>query len=387
MKVLYVVASLDPSDGGAVKVVTELTQVLATKGVEITIFAPSRKENKVRIGNQGGVTTALFPTGFFARYWAGYSKPLAEALKDEAPGFDLIHTHGIWYYPQFAVYQATKGTTKPIVASIHGELSQGNLRRAAFKKKIFSALVQRKIFKVASAIHAVSPQEVEDIIRFVGNVNIAIVPNGVNPAEFAGPPSSAWIKKRYPHIQGKKVILFLGRISSGKGLDTLAQAFGRVVRELETVCLLVVGPDNWGYKSTIDKILIREGISDKVIFTGMLTGNEKRAAFDCADVFVLPSLSEGFSMALLEAMLCGLPVIISPQCNFAEVETARAGKIVDVDVNPLAKALIELLKNPDAGREMGRRGAKLVEQKYTWNTIADKMLALYEGLVKGHRSL
>jgi len=382
MKVLYVVASLDPSDGGAVKVVTELTQVLAKKGVEITIFAPSRKDKKVRIGNHGGVTVVLFPTGFFARYWAGYSQPLADALKREAPRFDLIHTHGIWYYPQFAVYQATKGTTRPIVASIHGELSQGNLRRAAFKKKIFSALVQRKIFKAASAIHAVSPREAEDILRFVGNANIAIVPNGVNPAEFAGPRLSAWIKKRYPHLQGKKVILFLGRISAGKGLDILARAFGRVARELEAVCLLVVGPDNWGYKSTIDKSIIREGVSDKVIFTGMLTGKEKKAAFDAADVFVLPSLSEGFSMALLEAMLCGLPVIISPQCNFAEAETAGAGKIVEADVNSLAKALIELLKNPEARKEMGRQGAKLVKERYTWDSVADKMLALYEGFVK-----
>lgn len=382
MNILYVVASLDPDDGGAVKVVSELTQVLVKKGVEITIFVPSRKEKEVHTGYHGGVTINLFPTGFFAKYWAGYSKPLAETIKKEALRFDLIHTHGIWYYPQFAVYQVTKGTTQPIVASIHGELSQGNFRRAALKKKIFSALVQRKIFKAASTIHAVSPSEAEDILRFVGNVNISIVPNGVNPAEFTGPSNSKWIKNKYPQIQGKKVILFLGRISSGKGLDILTQAFGRVARELEAVCLLIVGPDNWGYKSIIDKILIREGIADKVIFTGMLTGEEKKAAFDCADVFVLPSLSEGFSIALLEAMLCGLPVIISPQCNFPEVEMARAGKVVDVEVNPLAKVLIEFLKNPDAGKEMGKQGAKLVREAYTWDIVADKMLALYEELVR-----
>jgi glycosyltransferase involved in cell wall biosynthesis len=382
MKVLHVVASLDPRDGGAVRVVTELTQVLAEKGVEITIFAPSRQDKRVRIVNQRRVKVVFFPTGFFARYWAGYSRLLADALKKEAAGFDLIHTHGIWYYPQFAVYQATKGQAKPIVASIHGELSPGNLWRAAFKKKIFSALVQRKIFKAAAAIHAVSPGETEDIVRFVGNVNIAVIPNGVNPSEFIGPRNGAWIKKRYPHLQGKKVILFLGRISTGKGLDILAQAFGHVARELEDVCLLVVGPDHWGYKSTVEKILVREGIVDKVIFTGMLTGKEKKAALDSTDIFVLPSLSEGFSMALLEAMLSHLPVVISPQCNFAEVATAGAGKIVAVDVDPLAKTLIELLKDRHARQEMGKRGAKLVREKYTWDIVADRMLALYQGLIR-----
>jgi glycosyltransferase involved in cell wall biosynthesis len=381
MKVLYVVASLDPDDGGAVKVVTELTQVLANKGVEITIFAPSRKDKKIRSRNQGGVKVVFFPTSLFARYWAGYSKLLAETLKKEAQRFDLIHTHGIWYYPQFAVYRATKDTTRPIVTSIHGELSDENLKRAAFKKKIFSALVQRRIFKAASAIHAVSSREAEDIVRFVGNADVSIIPNGVNPAEFAGPHNSAWIKRRYPHIQGKKVILFLGRINTGKGLDILAHAFGRIAREMEAVCLVVAGPDKWGYKSTIDKILKREGVADKVIFTGMLTGKEKKAAFDAADVFVLPSRSEGFSMVLLEAMLCGLPVVISPDCNFAEVETVGAGKIVQADVDPLAKALVELLRDPEACKEMGRQGEKLVREKYTWDMVADKMLALYKGLV------
>jgi glycosyltransferase involved in cell wall biosynthesis len=382
MKVLHVVASLDPRDGGAVKAVTELTQVLSKKGVETTIFAPSREDKGVRIRKQGGVTTAFFPTGFFARYWAGYSQPLAEALHSEAAGFDLIHTHGIWYYPQFAVYQATKGQARPVIASIHGELSPGNLRRAAFKKKIFSALVQRKIFKAASAIHAVSVGEAADILRFVDHANVSIVPNGVNPAEFVGPLNGARIKKKYPQMKGKKVVLFLGRISTGKGLDTLVRAFKRVAAEIGAVCLLIVGPDNWGYKGIIDGILSGEGIADRVIFTGMLTGEEKKAAFACADLFVLPSLSEGFSMALLEAMLCGLPVIISPQCNFAEVEAAGAGRIVDVGVNPLADAMITLLADPAACKEMGRRGARLVRGKYTWDMVADKMLALYAGVVR-----
>ena len=131
MKILHVVASLDPADGGAIQGVTGLTQSMTKKGIAVTIFAPSRKYHNVRISHRKGVIVKFFPTGLFAKYWAGYSKPLADALKKEAPRFDLIHTHGIWYYPQFAVYQATKGTTQPIVASIHGELSPGNLRRAA----------------------------------------------------------------------------------------------------------------------------------------------------------------------------------------------------------------------------------------------------------------
>ena len=92
---------------------------------------------------------------------------------------------------------------------------------------------------------------------------------------------------------------------------------------------MIVGPDKWGYKATLEKILKREGVMDKVIFTGMLTGDQKRSALSCANVFVLPSHSEGFGVAILEAMLSGLPVVISRQCGFKEVEKINAGRIVD----------------------------------------------------------
>jgi len=386
MKILYVVASLDPSDGGAVHVVRELTPVLAKKGADITIFAPSRKDKEVRTVHYGDVKTVFFPTGFFAKYWPGYSRPLAETLKREASRFDLIHTHGIWYYPQFAVYLATKGSTKPIVASVHGELSDINLSRSALKKKIFSAIAQRKILKIASAIHAVSEKEAEDIFRFVGKQHIASIPNGVNPEGHTDALHSKWINNKFPEIDGKKVILYLGRISSGKGIDTLVKAFAHIAKDKDNVLLLIAGPDSLGYRTHIEKIIEMENVSDTVIFTGMLEGTEKKTMLDCADVFVLPSLSEGFSIAVLEAMLCGLPVIISHQCNFNEVDIANAGKVISVDIDSLANAMTELLNNPVESKEMGKRGATLVREKYTWDVIADKMLALYNEIVTNQQT-
>jgi len=121
---------------------------------------------------------------------------------------------------------------------------------------------------------------------------------------------------------------------------------------------------------------------DKVIFTGMLTGDQKRSALTCANVFVLPSHSEGFSMAILEAMLSGLPVVISRQCGFKEVEKINAGRIVDIGPNPISETLIELLDKPHACKEMGERGKRFIETgEYSWDLIGEQILSVYKKII------
>jgi glycosyltransferase involved in cell wall biosynthesis len=158
-----------------------------------------------------------------------------------------------------------------------------------------------------------------------------------------------------------------------------------IARIRNDVCLLVVGPDNWGYKSKLQGMLDAE-TSERVIFTGMLVGENKMAALACADLFVLPSLSEGFSNAVLEAMACGLPVIISPQCNFPEVEMLGAGRVVEPEVGQLGKAINELLDQPETCRQMGDKARALVNDQYNWDNIADNMIAAYERIINVSRN-
>jgi glycosyltransferase involved in cell wall biosynthesis len=199
-------------------------------------------------------------------------------------------------------------------------------------------------------------------------------------------PDKNTFENTYPQLKGKKVILFLGRIHPKKGLDILAEAFGKIIRKQHNASLLIVGPDSDSYRSKIEKILAREGVLDKAIFTGTLTGNHKLAALSRADIFVLPSHSEGFSMSILEAMGCGLPVVITKQCHFPEVEQMQAGKIIDGDATELSEIIMELLNNPQLCRKMGKAGQKLVRDKYTWDEVADKMIGVYEEILKKQKS-
>ena len=291
--------------------------------------------------------------------------------------FDIVHTHGTWYFPQFIAYWAAKRSRTPLIASIHGELSDVRLSYRSFKKKIYSALIQKKILREASGVHALSQKEAQDIMNYAPNNRVIIIPNGVDCDCLEKVPSHGSLGEHYTRIKDKKVILFLGRIEEGKGLDLLARSAGILCRKRHDVHFLIAGPDNWGYGVVLKHIVKEEGVLDNVTFTGLLTGQEKHEALAISDIFVLPSRSEGFSVAVLEAMACGLPVIISRQCNFPEVGEKGCGRVINMDAEELSEALAVLLDDPGLLKEMGFLGKQLVRKSFALDTISDQMLSAY----------
>jgi len=385
MKVLHIAASLSSKWGGPTRVIIGLTEALSKKGVKVSIFAPTAENEKGFLEKPEGVNIRLFRKSFPSKFWTSYSPGLAKALREEAFDFDLFHIHEIWHHPHFAAYQAARFARKCFVITIHGSLEPWCLNHKAFKKKIYSMLIQRKILREASALHAITGEEVRNIAKFVGNKNVLLIPNGLNLEEFENFSYREQIDELYPDIRGKKIILFLGRLHPKKGLDILAKAFQLILKQRDDIQLLIVGPDSNGYKEEIVKILKAENAIVNVTFTGMLRGDDKLAALSRADIFVLPSYSEGFSISILEAMACGLPVVVTKECNFPEVEEIGAGKVIDPDAGQLSEALIELLENQELCKEMGKRGKRLIQQKYTWDKVADKMIIAYEEILAGQR--
>ena len=385
MKVLHIATSLDPERGGPTKVVTELTQALKEKGIDVSIYAPSNNAQNMRSETLNGVAVTIFPTDFISKVWPFHSPLFTEKLKKAISDFDLLHIHEIWHYPEYVCYKYAKQMQKPYLVTIHGALDSSCLNYKANKKKIYSALIQKKILREAAALHAVNEDEVKSTADYVYNKNIFCVPNGLNTAEFENLPDKSELGNLYNRIKGKKVILFLGRIHPKKGLDILARAFVEIAKKKDDVCLLIVGPDNNHYQRQIEKILDEQNATDKVVFTGILAGTDKLAVLSGSDIFVLPSHSEGFSMSILEAMICGLPVVITKECHFSEVQKVQAGRIIDSDIYELSDTIIELLDNPDLCRRMGNAGRQLVKSKYTWDKTADRMISHYEEILRNYK--
>ena len=198
------------------------------------------------------------------------------------------------------------------------------------------------------------------------------MPNGVNPDEFANLQGREPFRTRYG-LGDAPVCLFLGRLHPRKGVDVLVRAFREA--NIPGARLVIAGPDE-GMLPTLQPLL-----DERMVVTGYLDSAERLAALTAADLFCLPATGEGLSMAALEAMAAGLPVILSPGCNLPEAAEAGAGLVVEPQVEPLAAALRSLL--PDAERRlfMGAAGRALVRERFTWAAVAAQLERVYENLV------
>lgn len=369
--------------GGPTVAVSELTSELARQGVSCEIVTTRGYRVGINQISPPGVPIHSFDTGFPARFWTAYSPELSQFINENADRFDLIHIHQVWHYPVYAAFRSVRKTKLPCVLTIRGELSDWGLRQKALKKRIYRLVLLDRMLQNVSMLHALTRAEKDQVVKLGYETPVVVAPNGIKPALFEALPDPAEFIQRFPVLKGKRVILFLGRLHVKKGLDILARSFSTIAKRFEDVVLLVVGPDKFGTREKMESILNSENLLDRTVFTGLLTGADKLAAFSCANIFVLPSHSEGFANAVLEAMAARLPVVITKGCEFPEVSEQGAGLVVEADERPIAEAISLLLSNADLCKRMGQQGRKLVIERYTWQVAAATMTNIYKTLVAG----
>ncbi|MCL5886906.1 MAG: glycosyltransferase [Actinobacteria bacterium] len=381
MKILHVATGMNPASGGPVRAVAGLTETLALHNLQVDLFAPKGPDDFAELIKPQGVRLRVFEQGVLARWWPGFSAEMAHSLGQEVSSYDLIHIHEMWSHPHYAAYRAARSASKPYVVSIHGCLQPWAINHKALKKAVYSTVIQRRILGQAAGLHALTQEEAKHIRAYGIDNEIMVIPNGIHPADYEVLPVRKDLDRAYPQLVGRRVALFIGRLHQVKGLDILAEAFGRVARDQKDLSLLVVGPDDGGQKDKVMKTLDSYGVLDQAIFTGMLTGQAKLTVLGGADIFVLPSYSEGFSVAILEALASGLPVIITRQCNFPEILSANAGIVIEPEPSQLAVALEKLFSSESLRKEMGDNGRRLISRQFGWNKIAAQMRTLYDSVL------
>ena len=250
---------------------------------------------------------------------------------------------------------------------------------------MFLGVIGNRILRTATAIHALTDLERKDVPALGLATPTFVVPNGVSPVSQDDAPDPGAFLARHPQLAGKlagrRALLFLGRLHAVKNLDVLAESFIEVAARFPDTVLLVAGPDEDGSGRRAAGILERAGLGRRAVFTGMLTGEDKRAALACAELFVLPSQCEGFSHAVLEGLAAGLPVVISKQCNFPEVAAHGAGFVVEADAAAVAGAAGTLLADDGLRSRCARNGRELVRERYAWPRIARTVADFYRHLV------
>ncbi len=368
--------------GGPPEVAKKLGVAMSQHGISVSCWATGDSIDLEEMTSLD-LTTHIFRT-VWPRNW--YRAPgLKRGLQQDIKRVDLVHLHELWTYPIYIGAKTARKASKPWVVTPHGIFAAPWRYRTA-KKSLYRKLFAGGIVDGASCLHACSPHEVEGFRQAGYQGPIAVIPHGVDPAEFESLPDPAEAEARWPALEGKRVVYFLSRLSPEKGLDQLLTAWADITKKQSySDCMLVMsGPIENRYIPKFNRLLETVGNRDRILLTGMVRGTDKKALISRADIFVLPSYSEGFSISLLENLAAGKPALITTACNFQEVDDVGAGLCVPPQRDSLAHGLRQLLDMTDSERaQMGLRGRDLVTNNYTWEIAARKLITVYDCILHG----
>jgi glycosyltransferase involved in cell wall biosynthesis len=257
------------------------------------------------------------------------------------------------------------------------------LRQKALKKRVYTALIEGRNLRRAACLHALSRPEIGHLRAIAPRTPVCLVPNGVNLEPFDNLPGREQFEAEHPELTGKFVILFMARLHVKKGLDLLAEAVSRLAQSHPEIHLLIAGPDDGALPPFLGRAQAL-GISKRITLLSHVSGNTALQAWGSADAFVLPSYSEGFSMAVLEALACRLPVVITTACHFPELAQSEAGITVSPTIEGVTSGLTDLVSSTPAERTaLGARGRSLVETRYTWARQAERLAEVYRWVAGG----
>lgn len=383
MHIVHVTASLSRLGGGVSPVVWSLARHLADRDASTCVAGLSDAHTVEDSEPQEKVSVYASPV--VGPRALGYSPGLRRCLETETARVDIVHSHGLWMCPGREARRLAQQAQVPLLISIHGMLEPWAVQRSRWKKKLAGWLFENRNITAASCLHALCDAEAQNL-RALGLRNpIAVVPNGVELEPFDALPTRELAWTLWPDLRDQRLVLFLGRIHPKKGLLNLIAAWDTLADQFPEWRLVIAGPDSVGHLSEVQAAVRRTGRSQSVTFTGSVQNRNKLALLAAADVFSLPSFSEGFSVAVLEALASRLPVLITRGCNFDEVADAGAGIIAEPAMESIAEGLTDLLRADTVRRaQMGDKGRTLVSKNYAWPHIAEQMLRVYQWVL--HRA-
>jgi len=366
MRVAEVVPGIHQQASGPAHSVPALCRVLAWQGVDLELH--------VNEGSKPEDASYRFHA-HGKWYWPprlDWSPAMRRAMRLCAERADIIHSHGLWNMANIYPGWAARRTDCRLVISPRGALSPAALRFSAPKKRIIWTLWQRRVVQQAVCLHATSEAEYVQIRRMHVKAPVTVVPNGIDLPDLSGRPAAGRRRRR---------LLFLGRITRIKGIDNLLRAWTAVAPEFPDWELHITGCDDRGHLGEM-KTLAAELKPERLEFAPAVYGREKSSAFLAADLFVLPSESENFGMAVAEALAHGTPAIVAKGAPWSGLERHGCGWWIDFGVEPLVECLRSALgESPEGLAERGVRGRDWMERDFSWSEIGTKILETYKWLL------
>ncbi len=375
-KQLHLVASAAVTSGGEGLAAFRYAESLAQAGCAVTFLSKHLlSERANRPIENGKLNQQIVPirNNLFHELFVQYYFILR--LCDQKK-IDLIHIHGMWT-PLLAVAAlVARKRGIPLIISPHGCLEPWALRYKRRKKLLALKIYQGAVLRSASLYVTTAIQELENVRQLGLRQPVAVIPNGVDIE-----PSSS--RDTHKEI---KTILFLSRVNPKKGLLDLVEAWAKVRRQGWRI--VIAGEDEEGYRAKVEALIRVKGVQSDFEFVGFVEATRKKDCFNSADVFILPTYSENFGIAVAEALASSLPVITTTGAPWQDLIDHRCGWWVEPGVQGVSEALIKAMDcDPEELRSMGLRGRKLVIEKYSWDMIGSTALEVSEWLLDSSRSM
>lgn len=379
MKVLQVISSVSPANGGPSSAIAGIERALHARGIEVTTVATNDDGagRILHVPRGVPVATADATRWYFAKNADFYlpSLALARWLNRHVADFDLVHVHALFSFaPVAAAYFARRAGVPYIIRPL-GVLAQyGMTQRRPLQKRLSLSLIERPLIERAALIHFTSAAERKEVEALQLKLKSAVVPLGVDiaPNEAAAP--------RQPHEPFR--LLYLSRIDRKKNLEGLLEAFAKILAKGQRVQLNIAGFGESGYVESLERRARDLGVASHVRWLGFVEGERKAAAFADADAFVLTSHSENFGIAVVEALACGLPCLLSTGIAVADaVERAGAGIVVEPNPQSIATGLETLLARKNALVQMSAAARELATRDFSLSIMGERLEAMYRGVL------
>jgi glycosyltransferase involved in cell wall biosynthesis len=390
MKILRVIATVDPATGGPVAGMRAITPLLTKLGHQ-TDFLTVDDPFAGYLQSWVGQTFAMGP----AKNSYAYSHRVRPWLEKNIGRYDAVIMHGLWQFLGLAVRSIAREKGIPYFVIPHGMLDP-SIRETYpikhIKKWLYWQIIERRILRDARAVFFTCQEErrlARKTFPFYQCNERVIAYGAARPEGFPDNWAAAW-RTRCPSVAGHRYFLFLGRIHSKKGVELLIRAYGKITRTYAVSHggtppdLVIAGPcvDD-RYLATLKTLAQAEGVGPSIHWPGMLTGEAKWGALAGAEAFVLPSFQENFGIAVVEALACGTPVLISNRVNiWNELESDNVA-LVEPPTQEGTTRLLErwLVLGADARTKMGDAAKASFEKRFEIGFAATHLAEQLSGLV------
>ena len=384
-----------PISGGTGAYVYYLSRQLQKLGHNVHIIT-RHNVNSTEIVDGVDITYIKCEGNPVTKYW-GFARSAFKKLEElnKKFAFDIIHAN-LPLVPNFAIPEEPANV---LISTVHstwkGEaeaIKHEGLKKLNTNEKFmlrFNSLLkssEKKLMTRSDALIAVSKYTKKELTEFydVDEEKIHVIYNGVDVQKFKPNRDKAGLRRELGLDEKQKIILYVGRLYQRKGLTTLLQSIPKVIQNFRNVKIVISGEGFKQNKEKLTRLAEKLNIENSVSFVGYFPDEKLPDLYAASDIFVLPALYENFPFAILEAQSTGLPVISTKVGGIPELITDnKNGLLVDpVNSEQLTEKIMTLLQNPEFAEELGKRGRRLVEEKFSWRLMTNEVVDLYSKSLK-----